>query len=349
MRKIGDHAVRGDMGHRGRRLAGLVAVLLIPVFQSIGPGARPAHADSPPAPFLWGAATSSYQVEGGIRCAQPSGGPAFTSFMQAQIPGVPCNDFDFFNGNTGIQDRVRANSKLVGPEIDLAPAGQADNFWDPAVYRRDFDNARMLGLNSFRISLEWSRIEPQQGVFDQGAINGYVQMLKEMRLRGLTPVVTLNHFTLPIWALMPPQSRLPYLSPQPDPGFQSSLQGWENPALVDAFVDYVNHVVPAMKDQVGIWLTLNEPVLSQLVVGYFAGVWSPGFLLAGDRIKKALPNLISAHVRAYDAIKAIYGATPVRVGFAHAMAAVVPAAPNIPPRRSQLRLLRQRLLRQCSR
>jgi len=81
-------------------------------------------ADAAPPPFLWGAATSSYQVEGGITN----------------------NDYDFFNRSSVIQDMVRTNSRAVGPEVNLSPAGEGVRASQPAYYRRDFDNARLLGL-----------------------------------------------------------------------------------------------------------------------------------------------------------------------------------------------------------
>jgi len=308
----------------------VLAIALIITLLPYNMEVRPVAA-APTTTFLWGAAVSSYQVEGGIHCLQPSSFLApFTSWTQAVSPGVPCNDYDFFNGNSTIRDRVARDTSIAGPSFTIEPAGYADRFWEPAYYERDFDNAQMLGLNSFRISLEWSRIEPSRGVYDQNAIAAYRQMLIEMHKRGLTPIVTLHHFTLPIWELMPPQT-VCVVAPcggSPDDGYISSNQGWDNPATVTDFVDYVNHVVPVLKDLVDYWLTVNEPVASQVEAGYVGDVWSPGFLLDGPRSKAALFNLVSAHARAYDAIKAIYAQAPPRnvtVGVAEAMGAVVPA------------------------
>ena len=296
-------------------------------------------------PFLWGAATSSYQVEGGINCLQPGPGNPWQNL------GSPCDDYDFFFGNKNIQKRVHDNTGTAGQTLDIQQAGKADNFWDPAVYKHDFDNARTLGLNSFRISLEWGRIEPQPGVFDETVIGQYKDMLKEMRKRGLIPVVTLHHFTLPIWALTPSEvsgCALGLCQPVDDTGYLSSLRGWENnpttgnPDTVDAFVEYVKHIVPELKDEVDIWLTVNEPVLSQVVVGYIAGVWPAGYALDGGRAKTVLRNLILAHVRAYDAIKdcvkfpsncddkSVDGGPAAMVGFAHQMGVVIPAYTPIP-------------------
>ena len=345
---------------RRPRLSGRLAVLaLVPALAVAVPttasashasaavaATAPASLPATPAgtPFLWGAATSSYQVEGGINCLQPGPGNPWQNL------GSPCDDYDFFFGNSNVHYRVNNNTKIAGQAIDIQQAGEADKFWDPAVYKRDFDNARTLGLNSFRISLEWGRIEPQPGVFDESAIAHYKDMLQEMRKRGITPVVTLHHFTLPIWALTPSEANgcFGLCQPVDDTGYLSSLRGWENnpntgnPDTVDAFVEYVKHVVPELKDVVDIWLTVNEPVLSQVVVGYIAGIWPAGYALDGGRAKAVLRNLILAHVRAYDVIKdcvkfpsscddvSADGATAAKVGFAHQMGAVIPAATSVP-------------------
>lgn len=264
-------------------------------------------------PFLWGVATSSYQVEGGITN----------------------NDYDFFNRSPEIQDHVKYNSGLGGPAITLAPAGEATRSWQPAYYLRDFDDARLLGLNSFRISLEWARIEPADGRWNDPALTRYAAMLTAMRARGLRPIVTLNHFTLPIWVLRPPVTlEKCFVVCYPDPndaGFQSSLRGWENPQVVDEYLEFVRHVVKRLASLVDYWITLNEPVGSMIGVGYVGGVWSPGFVANGDRAKLVLHNLIDAHVRAYnaihklDTIDADRDGVAARVGVAHAMVAITRA------------------------
>ena len=137
--------------------------------------------------FLWGASTSSYQVEGGISN----------------------NDWDFFTRNEKIKKRI---SKITKPsrlykgfsQINLEPAGYAVNSWLPEYYIKDFSLAKTLGLNSIRISIEWSRIEPQRGIWDNKAVHHYKHMIKTMRGMGLNPIVTLNHITLPLWVIPPP-------------------------------------------------------------------------------------------------------------------------------------------------
>jgi beta-glucosidase len=137
--------------------------------------------------FLWGAATSSYQTEGGITN----------------------NDWHYFTTSDPIKKKI---SKLTTPstfykdirQLQLQPAGNAVSFWDRGYYLKDFENAKNLGLNCPRISLEWARIEPERKQWNQQAIYGYREMLSSMRDKDLEPIVTLNHLTLPLWVLAPP-------------------------------------------------------------------------------------------------------------------------------------------------
>jgi beta-glucosidase len=111
--------------------------------------------------FLWGTATSSYQVEGGITN----------------------NDWDFFTRTELIKTRL---SSLTKPSIfykgaslvNLRPAGEGVKTWHPEYYVKDFDLAKGLGLNSFRISIEWARIEPEKNSWDQEAIDHYKEMIR---------------------------------------------------------------------------------------------------------------------------------------------------------------------------
>lgn len=230
--------------------------------------------------FLWGAATSSYQVEGNITNS----------------------DFDFFNSSREIKAHIN------GGVNNMQPAGEANKDWNLLYYEKDFENAKSLGLNAYRLSLERSRIEPQKGVWDQAAIDHYRHMLEDMRNRGLTPIVTLDHFTLPLWVLTPivnKNCRANAVESNPacnGEAYFKSLRGWESQKTVDEYVKYVQHVVPQLKDLVDYWITLNEPSGVYVPLGYIIGIWSPGFVGDGARAKAALHNLIEAHAKAYDAI-----------------------------------------------
>jgi beta-glucosidase/6-phospho-beta-glucosidase/beta-galactosidase len=166
-----------------------------------------------------------------------------------------------------------------------------------------------------------------------------------MRSRGLTPVISLSHATLPLWVLTPPSNftkrigqnllppplkHIPLGDPQSSDSYWKSLRGWENNEAVEEFSKYVERIVLELKDQVDYWITIGEPVASTIGGGYIAGLWPPGFFLDGDRARIVLHNLIEAHVQAYDKITCLDDVDadgdglPNRVGFSHLMTEVIP-------------------------
>jgi beta-glucosidase len=282
-----------------------------------------------PKTFLWGVSTSSYQVEGDIIN----------------------NDRDFFTRSLLIRKRISTITKPSifykgGTQVDLQPAGDAAKFWDTKYYKRDFDLARRLGLNAFRISIEWARIEPEKDHWDQVAIDNYKEMIVTMRGKNLIPVVSLNHATLPLWVMTPPQefSRrtgqnllphplkdLPLADPPPSDPYWKSLRGWENHQTVERFIRYVERIIVEFRDLVDYWITIGEPVATIIGGGYISGLWPPGFFLKGKKARIVLHNLIEAHVQAYNKITALDNidadgdGLASRVGFTHLMMEIVPA------------------------
>ena len=171
------------------------------------------------------------------------------------------------------------------------------------------DRVKQMGMNSLRIGIEWSRVEPENNQWNTDAIQHYKQMIGAMKLRGITPIITLNHFTLPLWVLTPPSQftktavqdflpspikDIPLSQPIAGDAYWQSLRGWENPSTVKEFNEFVQMIVSEFKGDVDYWITLNEPVGSYIGLGYLAGVWSPGFVLDGERAKVVLHNLIEA-------------------------------------------------------
>src|SRR5438876_784781 len=114
-----------------------------------------------PEGFLWGTASSSYQCEGGNKNSQ-----WYRWEQQGHI----------FTGEQ---------------------CGEACNWWEDAEH--DFQLAEQMENNALRLSLEWSRIEPAGGQWDSGAVDRYRAMLVDLRSRHLKPIVTLHHFTIPLW------------------------------------------------------------------------------------------------------------------------------------------------------
>jgi beta-glucosidase len=177
-------------------------------------------------------------------------------------------------------------------------------------------------------------------------------MIRSIRDTGLTPIITLNHLTLPLWVLTPPiqfakkidrslgsliptaLAEVPLSDPISDDPFWNSLQGWENNRTVNEFVGFVEFVVQELKDLVDYWVTVSEPVAAVLYMGYIAGLWPPGFIFDASRAKKALHNLILAHVLAYDKISILDDVDADEdgvskfVGFSHLMMEVAASSQN---------------------
>ena len=193
-----------------------------------------------PAGFLWGAATSAHQVEGGNRNND------WWAWEQA--------------------GRVATKS------------GDACDHYHR--FRADFDLAASIAHNAHRFSIEWSRIEPGEGRFDDAAIAHYREVLEALRERRITPVVTLLHFTLPRWL--------------------AERGGWELPEIETLFERYVERVVGEYRGLASWWITLNEPVV-QAFKGWVVGDWPPGKREWPGAIK-AVRRMLRTHVRAYHAI-----------------------------------------------
>ena len=196
-----------------------------------------------PEGFLWGTASSSHQCEGG-------------------------------NINNQWYRWEQQGHILTGEA-----SGIADNWWENA--ERDFNLAEQMENNALRLSLEWSRIEPAEGRWDSAALDRYREMLTNLRRRHLKPIVTLHHFTEPLWF--------------------ADRGGFADEANTHFFVRYATRAVQALKDLCDFWVTINEPNV-YAAQGYVIGSSPPG---ERDiiRASQVLCNLVQAHVQAFYAIR----------------------------------------------
>jgi beta-glucosidase len=218
-----------------------------------------------PQGFLWGAATSSHQVEGNNRwndwweCEQ-SGRLPYKS-------GDACRHYERFE--------------------------------------QDFDLARSWGHNAHRFSIEWSRIEPSEGHWDLDALTHYRKVVQALQARGLEPVVTLHHFTNPMWF--------------------SRRGGWLCRDSARLFARYAEHIVRNLGAEVKYWLTINEPTV-YVAQGYITGEWPPFLKSACIKAVTAFRNLARAHVAAYRALH--QNRSDIKVGFAHNASLSMPCNPG---------------------
>ncbi len=152
------------------------------------------------------------------------------------------------------------------------------------LYAQDFDIARQLNHNCHRFSIEWSRIEPQEGNFSLEAIQHYRQVIADLKSKGLEPVVTLHHFTNPAWF--------------------SQKGGWAKFNLNKYFLRFVERIVGELAQDVRFWVTINEPLVYSSHA-YFLGAWPPQERSLFKTVKVTL-NLAKTHIKAYRIIHRIY-------------------------------------------
>lgn len=166
-------------------------------------------------------------------------------------------------------------------------AGAGVDHWNR--WSEDYRLARELGATAFRMSLEWARIEPQRGRFDEPALDGYRRRLVAMTEVGLRPVVTLHHFTYPAW-------------------FHRQTP-WHHPESVAAFRRYARACAEVLRGLDAVVLTFNEPMVL-LLGGYVQGVIPPG--IADPRLAMpALANIGRAHAAAREELLTHAGKLPI--------------------------------------
>jgi beta-glucosidase len=193
--------------------------------------------------FLWGTATAAHQVEGGNWN----------------------NDWWAWEHN---------------PASGCAePSGDAIDHYHR--YPEDIALLASLGFGTYRFSIEWSRIEPEDGEFSRAALDHYRRMCATCHEHGITPIVTYHHFTSPRWI--------------------SHLGGWEEPDTADRFARFCGKATEALGDLIGWGCTLNEPNIVAML-GYLAGAFPPGRRDAA--LRRAVNDVfVDGHRKAVEAIK----------------------------------------------
>ncbi|RJP29631.1 MAG: glycoside hydrolase family 1 protein [Candidatus Omnitrophota bacterium] len=223
-----------------------------------------------PGGFLWGAATSAYQVEGNN---------IHSDWWQWEKSG-----------------KLKFQSGKACLHYEL--------------YKEDFNLAKSLHHNAHRISIEWSRIEPAIGQFNEKEIDHYKQVILELRRNNIEPIVTLHHFTNPAW-------------------FTES-GGWLDKKCTSHFIKYVEKLLYAFGDKVKYWITINEPFIYSYY-SYIEGTWPPQ-VKSFSKAKKVLNNLALTHIKTYRLIHEYYKANRLGlplVSIAKNMQAFMPCIPSL--------------------
>lgn len=232
-----------------------------------------------PEDFLWGASVSGHQVEG---------------------------------NNTASDTWFLEN---LQPTVFKEPSGDACNSF--FLWQQDLKLVKSLGLNSFRFSIEWARIEPEEGQFSVAMLDYYQTRIDRCAAMGIRPVVTFCHFTAPLWF--------------------SSRGGWLNAKSPDYFVRYCRRAMAHLGKNIGYAITLNEPNLLSLLSWHGlppvviekqdqmleaaarqlqVEEFSSGNAMKFTDLDRALPNMLKAHRDAVAAIKSLRSDLPVGVSIA---------------------------------
>jgi len=230
-----------------------------------------------PEGFLWGASTSAHQVEGGTknqwtewekknaeRLAKEAGS-YWQSWQRSKFPEMMKNE-NYISGRA------------------------ADHY---NRYEEDFDIAKSLNHNAHRFSIEWSRIEPENGKFDEKEIEHYRGVITALRERGMEPFVCLWHWTNPLWL--------------------EEKGGCESSEFPKYFARYAKLMAEKFGDSVNFWLTINEP-MSVISNCYLQGIWPPQKKNSSSALR-VYGTLSEAHKKAYKEIHAV--SENAKVGFAH--------------------------------
>ena len=204
-----------------------------------------------PQGFIWGTATAAHQVEGGN----------WTNDWWAweHAPGTPCAE----------------------------PSADACDHYHR--YREDVALLASLGFNAYRFSLEWSRIEPEQGHFSRAQLDHYRRMCAACLEQGVAPIVTFHHFTTPRWV--------------------AARGGWTEPDTAERFARFCARATAHLGDLVARSCTLNEPNIVA-AFGHRWGLFPPG-LRDPDMHLRANDVMVAAHRLAVEAIKSGRGRSPV--------------------------------------
>jgi len=166
----------------------------------------------------------------------------------------------------------------------------------------DVDLVADLGLDSYRFSIEWARIEPMRDVIDEAAIQHYRTQLQALRALGIRPLVTVHHFSNPVWIADP--RAIDCAGGPTDANLCGLGHPVGGPLVIAEMRAHAELVATRFGDLVDEWGTVNEPI-NYLFAGYGIGVFPPGkntlFALL-DQFVPVLRDYIEAHVQMYDAL-----------------------------------------------
>jgi len=231
-----------------------------------------------PKHFLWGASTAAHQVEGGNHNQW--------SVWELENAKAKAAQADYHLHDYPTWDKIKAEAKKPDNYVSGALADHYNR------YKEDFDFIEKMHMNSYRFSVEWSRIEPTEGVWNSEAIAHYKTYLEELRRRKIEPVVTLLHFTLPVWF--------------------AEKGGFEKRANVKYFVRFAEKIMSELGNSVRFIITINEPEVYGFE-SYYLQNWPPNQSSLW-KVWRVANNQAAAHRKAAKALHAMN--RRYKIGFA---------------------------------
>jgi len=215
-----------------------------------------------PKDFLWGVSTSAYQIEGGT-----------------------ANDWSQWEKSEKRIKKLRRKDK--NPD-DFICGLACDSYHR---YEEDARLVKDLNCGAYRLGIEWARIEPKEGKWNFKEVEHYRKVLQNLKDNNLKVVLTLWHWTNPIWL--------------------SSMGGWSNKKVVDYFSRYTKFIAQELGDLVDYWIILNEPMV-HIAGGYITGKFPPNRKLI-FLARKVFNNLVKAHKMGYNIIHNKYPEAKVSI------------------------------------
>ena len=231
--------------------------------------------------------------------------------------------------------RLKNNMLLgVASAATQVDGGELDHTWNdwyeggyikdgsnPAVatghwerWREDIMLMHSMGIKTYRFGIEWARVEPEEGYYDEDAIAHIKEEIMLLLALDIKPLVTLHHFTNPMW-------------------FERK-GGWEKFDNIRAFLLYVEKIIGSIGHLVNEYITINEPNV-YATNGYFFGSWPPGKKSMTACIE-VMSNLAAAHIKAYRLIhdmRRSMGFRDSKVSFANHLRVFAPKNPKNPANR----------------
>lgn len=261
--------------------------------------------------LLAAAGASAAALSAGQAAAKAASRPATGGFPKGFLWGTATAGHQVEGNNVASDVWLLENVK---PTMFAERSGDADNSFE--LWPQDLDLVRGLGLNTYRFSIEWARIEPEPGAFSIAMLDHYARMVDGCRARGLAPMVTFNHFTVPRWF--------------------AAQGGWTNAQSPDLFARFCDRAARRLAQGAAYATTLNEPntvaIMRDVFPPQFLGAMrnmnaAAGRACGSDNFRNAMvpdpsdletvqPNMIAGHKAGKAAIKAVRGDLPVGVSLA---------------------------------